>query len=826
MSSPHQSRASKSVEPSSADSAAVIAGSADDGSSSSSSALSICSPATGTRREPLLFIPCIVLTLVLLAVNVGYTQTRYGRQSKAKDAEGMLPRLSTFIIQATNEMTASTTFLTFRNYSLTDRQQVFPLTAMQDKTLFLLQDLQTFYEYHYPTTPAPLRATTSGEDAARSQRNPYEALSFSALRAMQYGVQQRGVFATDVIAFYDTLRLNALRLMGYFAAEEVPKANALLYASIKAAFMNTRNALDRVGAAQTEGLAQAGVSSLTVAARSNFDNLFLRSQLLPMLTSLDTYSYHVAAGALSENVTMATLQSSYQKTGTWDIQVSGPFTPTETLNNLTAMLTRIRNRYEASRSATRNSDGLNYRSVILASTVMGALIVVLAAVVWRGVQAVIQEAHDALETTQMLALEASHQRMVRFLTSIGTMHVAGIKSADGRNVQTVERDVYALEQPTKQLLSFLHPALAVLRTQFHQQQLAQNGMLTVVPTLGSGKGDADGDVTSPSGNGGGISSSPHRGASSRNMKADANNEEMFALGATANGASPLEGNESFGKKQIGGGLRGGGIVDDADSVDLIPRKLRSVAVSLVAIDLDNWQSRVTSESAKVVPRDFVRFVGRVTQIIQQHGGVVHETSSSRMLAAWNLCDDCHETESQACQAVLALHKNLSTDYPFVKFAVVTGECSVGVVGTESLKTFACVGPVLPLVALLMKLNRVHNAVCVIDDITFAKLDGQTFRTRPLEVVAIDVQSRRTVAFELLTSASPSDKDGRNASWNEAFDEYKSGNMERAKYLLRKWQQSFGETRSILRLLNLITEDPPRLCTYKHNEDGLLEDELL
>ncbi|CUG92295.1 Hypothetical protein, putative, partial [Bodo saltans] len=160
----------------------------------------------------------------------------------------MLPRLSTFIIQATNEMTASTTFLTFRNYSLTDRQQVFPLTAMQDKTLFLLQDLQTFYETHYPTTPAPLRATTSGEDAARSQRNPYEALSFSALRAMQYGVQQRGVFATDVIAFYDTLRLNALRLMGYFAAEEVPKANALLYASIKAAFMNTRNALDRVGA--------------------------------------------------------------------------------------------------------------------------------------------------------------------------------------------------------------------------------------------------------------------------------------------------------------------------------------------------------------------------------------------------------------------------------------------------------------------------------------------------------------------------------------------------------------------------------------------------
>jgi class 3 adenylate cyclase len=795
---------------------AVVAAVPAEESSSSSSISSICSPAAGTRREPLLFIPCIILTLVLLGVNVGYTQTRYGKQSKAKDEEGMLPRLASFIIQSTNEMTASTTFLTFRNYSLTDRQQVFPLAAMQDKTLLLLQDLQTFYQDHYPMAPAPLRPTTSGEDAERRQQNPYEALSFSALRNIQYGVQQRGVLASDVIAFYDDLRLSALRLMGYFAAGQVPRANALLYASIKAAFMNTRNALDRIGAAQTEGLAQAGVSSLTVASRSHFDNIFLRSQLLPLLT-VDSASYNLASAALHLNTTMAALAGSYEKTGTWNVQVAGPYTPTETLNNLTAMLTRIRNRYEASGSVTRNSDSYNYRSVILASTVMGALIVVLAAVVWRGIQAIIQEANDALETTQMLALEASYQRMVRFLTSIGTMHVAGIKSADGRNVQTVERDVYALEQPTKQLLSFLHPALAVLRTQYHQQQLAQNGVLTVVPTLGTGKGEVAGDVPSPSG-----SLSPQRAASSRNMAADANNEEMFALGATANGTQALDGNDSFvGKKQVRGGM-----IDDADAIDLIPRKLRSVTVSLVAIDLDTWQGRVTSESAKVVPREFVRFVGRVTQIIQQHGGVMHETSSSRMLAAWNLCDDCHETESLACQAVLALHKTLSADYPFVKFAVVTGECSVGVVGTESLKTFACVGPVLPLVGLLMKLNRVHNAVCVIDDITFAKLDGQTFRTRPLEVVAVDVQSRRTVAFELLTSASPSDKDGRNASWNEAFDEYKSGNMERAKYLLRKWQQSFGETRSILRLLNLITEDPPRLCTYKHNDDGLLEDELM
>lgn len=816
-SSPPQSRGSKTgVDTTSAAASndAVTSNASDDNSSGP-----ICSPAAiaGTRREPLIFIPCIVVTLVLLAVNVGYTQTRYGRQSTAKDQEGMLPRLSTFIIQSTNEMTASTTFLSFRNYSLTDRQQVFPLTAMQDTTLALLQDLQTFYRDHYDSTQAPLRPTTEDEDKARKEGNPYEALSFSALRAMQYNVQQRGVFANDVIQFYDNLRLNALRLMGYFAAGQVPKGNAMLYASIKAAFMSTRNALDRVGAAQTEGLAQAAVSSLTVASRSNFDNVFLTRQLLPLISS-DAAASALAKSALAQTTTMTTLTDSFVKTGTWNVQVLGPYTPTQTLNNLTALLVRVQNRYQASQSATRNSDAHNYRGVILASTVMGALIVVLIAVVWRGIQAVIQEAHDALETTQMLSLEASHQRMVRFLTSIGTMHVAGIKSAEGRNVQTVERDVYALEQPTKHLLSFLHPALTVLRTQYHQQQLARDGQLVVVP---SGKlDDADNNAIG----------SPQRGASSRNIAGGGEGEEMFALGATSSGQTIEGSNDSFSKKQPGGGgalaLRGGGIVDDADAADLIPRKLRSVTVSLVAIDLENWQGRVTSETAKVVPREFVRFVGRVTQIIMQHGGVIHESSSSKMLAAWNLCDDCHETESQACQAVLSLHKTLSADYPTVKFAVVTGECSVGVVGTDSLKTLACVGPVLPLVGLLMKLNRVHGAVCVIDDITFAKLDGQTFRTRPLEVVAIDVQSRRTVAFELLTSASPSDKDGRNASWNEAFDEYKSGNMERAKYLLRKWQQSFGETRSILRLLNLITEDPPRLCTYKHNDDGLLEDELL
>jgi hypothetical protein len=269
-----------------------------------------------------------------------------------------------------------------------------------------------------------------------------------------------------------------------------------------------------------------------------------------------------------------------------------------------------------------------------------------------------------------------------------------------------------------------------------------------------------------------------------------------------------------------------GAHDDTADADLIPRKLRSVTVSLVAIELESWENRVTSESAKVVPREFARFIGRITQIVQQHHGMMHEISCAKVIAGWNLCDDCHETESMACQAVLALHKALATEYPAVRFAVVTGECSVGVVGTETLKSFTCVGPILPLAGLLLKINRVHGSYCVVDDITFAKLDGQTFRTRPLEVVAVDVHSRRTVAFELLTSSSPSDKDGRNASWNEAFDEYKSGNNERAKYLLRKWQAAFGETRSIVRLLHLITEDPPRQCTYKHNDDGLLEDELL
>eukprot|EP00331_Platyophrya_macrostoma_P011447 CAMPEP_0176422396 /NCGR_PEP_ID=MMETSP0127-20121128/9709_1 /TAXON_ID=938130 /ORGANISM="Platyophrya macrostoma, Strain WH" /LENGTH=153 /DNA_ID=CAMNT_0017803239 /DNA_START=39 /DNA_END=501 /DNA_ORIENTATION=+ len=144
------------------------------------------------------------------------------------------------------------------------------------------------------------------------------------------------------------------------------------------------------------------------------------------------------------------------------------------------------------------------------------------------------------------------------------------------------------------------------------------------------------------------------------------------------------------------------------------------------------------------------------------------------------------------------------------------------------------GPILPLGQLFLRLNRIHGTVaCVCDstfakldgqnrrvvcDSTFAKLDGQAFRTRPMEVVSIHAGSKKAVAFELQLGSTPADKDGRGASWNEAFDEYKSGNFERAKYLLRRWQQNFGETRSLQRLVSLLSENPPRTCTLKQNDD--------
>lgn len=260
--------------------------------------------------------------------------------------------------------------------------------------------------------------------------------------------------------------------------------------------------------------------------------------------------------------------------------------------------------------------------------------------------------------------------------------------------------------------------------------------------------------------------------------------------------------------------------------EIVPRHMRHAMVSLLFMDIDSWQSRVTSETAKTVPREYSTFLTRMTQMVEQNGGVIHEVSGSKIIAAWNLLNDCHDAESLACQAVQGLHKAWAGDYSNLRFAVVTGECSVGVAGTDTTKTFTVLGPILPLGALLMRLNRLHNTTCIVDDATFAKLDGQTFRTRPVEVVAVDSDSKKTVAFEMMLATSPTDKDGRNASWNEAFDEYKSGNIDRAKYLLRKWQSTFGETRSLLRLMQLLSEDPPRQCTVKLNDDGLLEDELL
>jgi class 3 adenylate cyclase len=244
-----------------------------------------------------------------------------------------------------------------------------------------------------------------------------------------------------------------------------------------------------------------------------------------------------------------------------------------------------------------------------------------------------------------------------------------------------------------------------------------------------------------------------------------------------------------------------------DSSSPVPRQLISRRLTVVLIDLSCLHQAPTAESLKVMPEAVGALFGGVSTLVEQAGGCLHEVSGDRLIVVWNLTSDCVDSESVACTAVTNIYRTWCTDATPLRFSVVTGDVLAGVVGTPTYKAFTLQGALLQLGVHLLKLNKVHECAAIIDDVTFAALETQSFRAKPIEVVA-HADDSKGVAYELVLQ-SVADRDSRMLHWNEGFEEYKSLALTEATNIFLQYRDLYGGSASLHRILGLLMSDPPR-----------------
>ena len=251
------------------------------------------------------------------------------------------------------------------------------------------------------------------------------------------------------------------------------------------------------------------------------------------------------------------------------------------------------------------------------------------------------------------------------------------------------------------------------------------------------------------------------------------------------------------------------------STSPVPRQLISRRLTVVLVDLGCLHQSPTAESLKAMPEVVASLFGGISSLVEQAGGCLHEVSGDRMVVAWNLSADCVDSESVACHAVTNIYRTWCTDATPLRFAVVTGDALVGVVGTTTFKALSLQGSLLQLGVHLLKLNKVHECAAIIDDVTFSALETQTFRAKPIEIISLADKSKG-VAYELIVQ-SVVDRDGRMLLWNEGFEEYKSLALSEAANIFLQYRDTYGGSASLHRILGLLMSDPPRSCVSINEE---------
>jgi class 3 adenylate cyclase len=265
--------------------------------------------------------------------------------------------------------------------------------------------------------------------------------------------------------------------------------------------------------------------------------------------------------------------------------------------------------------------------------------------------------------------------------------------------------------------------------------------------------------------------------------------------------------------------------DQLEEVGLAPRR-----VTLLCVSLQHFHNRVSTESAaqKLMATQVQKFLTYIYDIcVTQQGGVFHKNTGNVFTIVWGLDmgleSPLEDYTAVACEAALQLVK--TTNDTNVRVSVCTGDCLVGVVGNDVIKSVVVSGPTVSLATMMVKMGPLHEVQIVVDQRSLQYLDIQKYKGRPLE--RVQSQGIITTVFELLIAGQQQEKDGKTTSWADAFEAYAENNKPRTVEIIESLQSRNISTASIRRLQMLMKLDPPVFITSRPTVDTVIvEEELL
>lgn len=684
-----------------------------------------------SRVDLTVLIPGLIIYIILMAISTTYVALRVKAVQNTQITR-VFPKEFNILLDAvqSEQVEALKVLGSPSTATITERDVLQGYDTAIGVTLVALTRIFSVYETKFP------------QQVDNEGVSPYMTLDLSSLEEARARVRRRQIPPLDAIATYRNVELSILESVATFSTTAISSRVLWSYGAVLAARLAWQNA--ELQDVYTNVAAAVGkANSVTVArvaqVQETEDVVYHRTlqRLFPDLLGSDRYAATFAPAA---DPSRASLLAAVMSNTTWAMGTTKDI-PTH-LNLLGLLRNDIIQRFDLTDSRTAS---------LVAPEILMIIAMILAGIAiaitcYQIGEAAHTEQKDKNEKTNIQALEDSHKRIETFVGSICAVDGDNIKVQDGKLVQNIEHDIYSLDAPARQIISFLHPAVS---------RSAATGLLP------------------PPGRTHGAGAMRHAGK----------DDQLFRTGLTGK------------------------------------------SVTLLFISTENCHARPTTDSVKTLPKEFLNLQVAVCQILDQFEGVQHCSVGCKIIAMWNH-NVCYDSESTACQAAVTIQKQLPTEFSHLRFAVVSGDAAVGICGTDSLKAFALLGQLLPLGAMLLRLNRIHNTTIIVNDVTFGKLDAQSFRTRPLEMVALESTLRRSPAFELVLGTTGSDKDGRFAAWNEAFDEYRNGNTNKGKSLLKTYISQYGESKSARRLLNLMSEEPPRHWTCRFSDDGVVDPEFL
>lgn len=651
------------------------------------------------RYIVLVVLAASLLSIALLCAVIGIQSPLLDRAMYSDRFRELPSRAARVLQKLTVEQRIACNFLVSNFPGDTDTERQAPLVAAQTDTIMEVQNLFAYY------TPIV--------SAADDSTDPSLLFPFAAILEVQAATLKRTQTPGQISIVYQlakqrmiqvlmgaVLRTSALRHSSSFtdfAMSNVLFSDALERAALNA---NLRNNVLR-----EDGL------TLLINIETNFQTQC--SIFLGVTSDEDSYALLSAMQSASRR-TVDTLKTLISFPPTWSSQLEpADVTSDELTQALSEVLLKFIVRQDEILQHTYRPTLLY--GVIIACCIAGVVFVLvplalaLRKLTWSSLTKEIDLERDHYIDT----LGRSYDRTIRFLNSLVRLDIANMKGAEGKSVQPVEREVYALEQHVKTLLRLLNPVVPRWRS------------LQPTPPMG---------------------------------------------------APP------------------------------VPRKLVAVPSSILVIDMRSYHIRPTGETIKTYPTTMSNLLHGISSIVESVDGVVQEVSATRIVVAWNLIATNADHEMSACRAAIAVSKAYSTETAPLRSAIVTGQIMAGVVGSDTFRPFVVLGKPLMLAGHLIKVAHAHHVTACVDTATFSTLDSQQFLTRPLEVLAVPGEGRDVeyvTVHELVCQSSRSYSDGRRISWNQAFDAFVGGDFTKAIPLLKEYQKTYGNNRSIQRLMALM-----------------------